>query len=116
MSTRSKVGATTADEIEAIKQLMSDLEKRLQRIGSTAKSEASGGAGDITDFVSEALAGIMERVRDSAAAASDTVADRAANISSDALKKVVAEVETRPLTMLAIAAGIGFLFGLSSKR
>lgn len=115
MSTRGKVGATTGEEIEAIKELMADLEKRLHRIGGTAKSEVSGGAGDISDFVNEALAGIMERVRGGAASASDAVADRAANISGDALKKIVAEVETRPLTMLAIAAGIGFLFGISRR-
>ena len=32
-----------------------------------------------------------------------------------AAKKVVSEVETRPLTMLAIAAGIGFLYGMSKR-
>lgn len=52
MSTRSKL-ATTADEIEAIKDLMADLEKRLQRLGGTAKSEVAGGASDISDFVNE---------------------------------------------------------------
>ena len=53
--------------------------------------------------------------RDGTQSISDTVAERATNISGDALKKVVAEVETRPLTMLAIAAGIGFLFGISKR-
>ncbi len=115
MSTRSKVASTTAEEIAAIQELMGDLEKRLHRISGTAKSEVSGGVGEISDFVNDALAGIMQRVRDGAASVSDTVADRAANISGDALKKVVSEVETRPLTMLAVAAGIGFLFGLSKR-
>lgn len=113
MSTRSKV--STADEIAAIKELMGDLEKRLQRLGTSAKSEVSGGANDISDFVNDALAGIMERVRDGTQSLSDTVAERATNIGGDALKKVVAEVETRPLTMLAIAAGVGFLFGISKR-
>jgi ElaB/YqjD/DUF883 family membrane-anchored ribosome-binding protein len=113
MSTRSKV--STADEIAAIKELMGDLEKRLQRLSNTAKSEVSGGASDISDFVNDALAGIMERVKDGTQSISDTVAERATHIGGDVLKKVVAEVETRPLTMLAIAAGIGFLFGISKR-
>lgn len=115
MSTRSKVAASTADEIEAIKELMGDLESRLQRLGGQAKREVSGGASEISDFVNDALAGIMDRVRDGATAVSETVTDRAANIGGDAIKKVVNEVETRPLTMLAIAAGIGFLFGMTKR-
>ncbi len=114
MSTRSKI-ATTADEIEAIKELMADLEKRLQRLGGTAKSEVAGGASDISDFVNDTLAGIMGRVRDNAQSVSDSVADKATEIGGDAVKKIVNEVETRPLTMLAIAAGIGFLFGVARR-
>ncbi|MFA6265773.1 MAG: hypothetical protein WC670_08685 [Pseudolabrys sp.] len=115
MSTRSKVATSTADEIEAIKDLMADLEKRLHRLGGTAKSEVAGSASDISDFVNDALAGIMDRVRDGAQTVSDTVADRATSLGGDAVKKVVNEVEARPLTMLAIAAGIGFLFGIAKR-
>lgn len=114
MSTRSK-SATTADEIEAIKDLISDLEKRLQRLSGTAKSEVAGGTGEISDFVNDTLAGIMSRVRDNAQSVSDSVADKAGEIGGDAVKKIVNEVETRPLTMLAIAAGIGFLFGVARR-
>lgn len=115
MTTRSKVATTTADEIAAIQDLMSDLEKRLHRLGGATKKEVAGGASEISDFVNEALAGIMERVRDGTQSISETVADKASNLSGDALKKVVAEVEHRPLTMLAIATGIGFLLGMSKR-
>jgi len=115
MSTRSKIAATTADEIEAIKNLMGDLEKRLQRLGGAAKGEVAGGASDISDFVNETLSGIMSRVRDNAQSVSDSVTDKAAELGGDAVKKIVNEVETRPLTMLAIAAGIGFLFGVARR-
>ncbi|WP_137045841.1 hypothetical protein [Pseudolabrys sp. FHR47] len=114
MSTRSKI-ATTADEIEAIKDLMADLEKRLQRLGGTAKSEVAGGANEVSDFVNDTLAGIMSRVRDNAQSVSESVTDKATEIGGDAVKKIVTEVETRPLTMLAIAAGIGFLFGVARR-
>lgn len=115
MSTRNKVAASTADEIAAIQELMGDLESRLKRLGGQAKREVSGGAGEISDFVNDALAGIMERVRDGAHSVSDTVTDKATNIGGDAIKKVVSEVENRPLTMLAIAAGVGFLYGMSRR-
>jgi ElaB/YqjD/DUF883 family membrane-anchored ribosome-binding protein len=113
MTTRRN--GVTADEIAAIEDLMTDLEKRLRRLGGTAKSEAAGAGSDINDFVSEALAGIMKRVRNSANTVSDTVTEEATRIGGDAVKRVLDEVGHRPLAMLAIAAGIGYLFGLSRR-
>jgi ElaB/YqjD/DUF883 family membrane-anchored ribosome-binding protein len=110
MSIHSKV-ASTAEEVAAIQELMSDLEKRLHRLSGAAKREFSGASGEINDFVNEALAGIMDRVR----AGSHSVAGKATHIGSDAFKKITDEVEERPLTMLAIATGVGFLFGLSRR-
>jgi ElaB/YqjD/DUF883 family membrane-anchored ribosome-binding protein len=43
------------------------------------------------------------------------VADEAARIGSDALKKLSDEIEHRPLLMVAIAAGIGFILGRRSE-
>ena len=110
MTAHSKV-ASTAEEIAAIKELMSDLEKRLHRLSGATKREFSGASGEINDFVNDALAGIMERVRDGA----HSVSDSATHLSGDAFKKITAEVEQRPLTMLAIATAIGFLFGMSRR-
>jgi ElaB/YqjD/DUF883 family membrane-anchored ribosome-binding protein len=114
MSTSSKV-ASTAEEIASIQELMSDLERRLHRLSGATKREFSGASGEIHDFVNDALAdalaGIMDRVRDG----SHSVADKATHIGSDAFKKITDEVEERPLTMLAIATGVGFLFGLSRR-
>ena len=45
-----------------------------------------------------------------------TVADEATRIGTDAFKKLTDEIETRPLIMLGVAAGIGFLFGLANRR
>ena len=110
MSTSSKV-ASTAEEIASIQELMSDLERRLHRLSGATKREFSGASGEINDFVNDALAGIMDRVREG----SHSVADKATHIGSDAFKKITQEVEERPLTMLAIATGIGFLFGLTRR-
>src|ERR1700690_276293 len=110
MSIHSKV-ASTAEEVAAIQELMNDLEKRLHRLGGATKREFSGASGEINDFVNDALAGIMERVREG----SHSVTDKATHIGSDTFKKITQEIEERPLTMLAIATGVGFLFGLSRR-
>ena len=111
MSTRSKV-ASTADEIAAIQELMFDLENRLHRIGGAAKREVSGGSADIHEFVNDALAGIMGRVREGAHSFSQSAADKATDLGSNTVKRITNEIEQRPLTMLAIATGIGFIFGM----
>jgi len=55
-------------------------------------------------------------VRDRASDVSDSVADEAARAGSDAFRKLTGEIEHRPLMLLAIAAGIGFLAGLANRR
>jgi ElaB/YqjD/DUF883 family membrane-anchored ribosome-binding protein len=114
MSARSKV-ASTAEEIAGIQELMSDLEKRLHRLSGATKREFSGGSAEINDFVNDALAGIMGRFRDGAHSVSQSVANKTAHLGGDAVKKITDEMEQRPLTMLAIATGIGFIFGMSRR-
>lgn len=115
MSTRA-AKSTATEEIAAIEELMSDLEKRLRRLSGAARNEASGATSEVGDFVSETLERIMSRVRDSAAGVTKTVADEASRVGGDAFKKITDEVEHRPLMMLGIAAGIGFLIGLANRR
>src|SRR5258707_1332856 len=86
MSTRA-AKSVAAEEIAAIEELMNDLEKRLRRLSGMARREASGASGDVGDFVSEALADIMNRVRESANDVSHSVADEATRFGADAFKK-----------------------------
>ena len=115
MTTRTAKSAA-AEEIAAIEDLMADLEKRLRRLSGSARREASGASGEVGDFVSEALDRIMNRVKDSASGVTQTVADEATRFGTDAFKKLTDEVENRPLVMLGVAAGIGFLVGMASRR
>jgi ElaB/YqjD/DUF883 family membrane-anchored ribosome-binding protein len=115
MTTRAAKSAA-AEEIAAIEELMSDLEKRLRRLSGAARNEAAGASEEVGDFVSEALERIKERVRESAAGVTASVADEASRLGSDAFKRLSDEVEHRPLLMLAVAAGIGFLVGLANRR
>ena len=114
MTARNK--AASADEIAAIEDLMVDLEKRLKRLNGAARTEVSGASSDIHDFVSDALAGIMKRVRSGASSMTDTVAEEATRVGSDVFKRVIDEVEHRPLAMLAVAAGVGYILGLAHRR
>ena len=115
MTTRAAKSAA-ADEIAAIEDLMNDLEKRLRRLSGVARGEAAGASSDVSDFVNETLGNIMERVRDSAANMGRSVADETSRVGTDAIKRLTDEVEHRPLVMLGIAAGIGFLAGLANRR
>lgn len=114
MTTRARTAA--AEEVAAIEELVSDLEKRLRRLSGTAKHEASGATDDIGEFVSDALDRIMSRVRESAAGVSQSVTDEAKRFSGDAFRRLTDEVENRPLLMLGMAAAIGFLAGLANRR
>src|SRR5579864_8258948 len=114
MPTRAK--SATAEEIAAIEDLVGDLEKRLRRLTSSTRHEASGASVEIIDFVSEALDRIMNRVRERASDVSNSLAEEATRIGSDSFKKLADEVEHRPFLMLAVAAGIGFLAGLANRR
>jgi ElaB/YqjD/DUF883 family membrane-anchored ribosome-binding protein len=105
-----------AEEVAAIEDLMSDLEKRLRRLSGSARRETSGATGEVGDFVTESLDRIMNRVRDSAADMTQSAADEATQLGSDAFKKLTDEVEKRPLIMLGIAASVGFLAGLANRR
>jgi ElaB/YqjD/DUF883 family membrane-anchored ribosome-binding protein len=114
MPRRAKPSSNAA-EIARIEGLIEDLEKRLQRLNNSAHAEASGASNDINQFVSDALEGVMERVRERTNAATGEMADRATRVSTDAYKRVIAEVDHYPLATLAVAAGIGFLLG-SQRR
>ncbi|HET9716583.1 MAG TPA: hypothetical protein VFP60_10410 [Pseudolabrys sp.] len=115
MATRTGKSAA-AEEVAAIEGLMSDLEKRLRRLSNVAQREATDASDEIGDFVSEALKRIMARAKESTASVSQSAADEAKAFGGDALQKLADEVERRPLLMLAVAAGLGFLAGLANRR
>lgn len=104
------------EEVAAIEELVTDLEKRLRRLSTTARREASGASDEIGDFVSETLERIMARVKESTAGMTQSATDEVKKFSSDAFRKLTDEVENRPILMLGVAAGIGFLAGLANRR
>ncbi len=119
MARRAKSGtadkAKVADEVASIEGLIADLEKRLHKLNGAVRDEAVGATSDVSDFVSEALSGIMERVRESSENLTEDVADRAAKAGTDAFKRISHQAEQHPLILLAVAAGIGFLLGMARR-
>jgi ElaB/YqjD/DUF883 family membrane-anchored ribosome-binding protein len=111
----AKKSKAQTDDIAAVEGLMQDLESRLRRLNTKTKSETSGGADDIADFVSQTLARIAAQVRDTAGAATDRLASEATEASTDVIKKIWEEMERRPMVTLALAAAAGYLLGLISK-
>ena len=112
----AKKSKTSTDDIAAVEELMQDLESRLRRLNTKAKTDVSGGADDIADFVSQTLGRIAAQVRDTAGAATDTLASEATEASTDMIKKIWKEMERRPMTTLALAAAAGYLFGLIGRQ
>ena len=108
--------SVAADEIAAIDALISDLETRLHHLSSNARRETPGASADVKGFVSEALAGIMARVREGASEANHSAIDEATRLGTAAFKKLTDEVEHRPMIMLGIAAAVGFIAGLTNRR
>ena len=119
MSTRASKAATSANEISAIEELVGDLERRLHRLsetGDAGRGELADDAGEISDFVRKTLDDITNRVRKTAANVGQSVANGASRFGSDTARKIADEVDQKPFTMLAVAAGIGFLVGFANRR
>jgi tRNA A37 threonylcarbamoyltransferase TsaD len=100
-----------AEEIAAIEALIGDLERRLRRLATTGRREGVNASSDFGGLVTAAADRIKNRAREQAADMSRAVAGSVSRIGSDALKKVTDEVEYRPLLMLAVAGGVGYLAG-----
>ena len=106
-----------------IGQLMHDLETRVGKLNELARNGAAHAAGEAGEYVTETLSETAERLRASASEAASrlqngaqTMTDEASRMSHDAMRRIEDEVGQRPLLTLAIAAGIGFIAGMASRR
>ena len=88
------------------------LERQLEGVGNRASTNAALVAESIGEAVASTLSSMGDRLRGRA----KLVGGDAAKAGSYALRRLSAEVEDRPLIMLAVAVGVGILVGLSLQR
>jgi ElaB/YqjD/DUF883 family membrane-anchored ribosome-binding protein len=110
--------AISAD-LGEINRRLRTLEHRLERAGGRTTATAAQAADRVGDTVAAAFNSMADRLRggaDSMGGEAAKLGGEAARLGNDALRRLVDEVEHRPLAALAVAAGVGFLVGLASSQ
>ena len=120
MFERSAQMQATAADIAEIARRVQGLERRVERALGQTSSGLSQTADWVADALASALGDVADRFRGGARSVSDEAArvgHHAARLGNDAVRRISTEVEERPLVMLAVAAGIGFLLaGMLARR
>jgi|SRR5882724_1956401 len=114
--TSRNVWSATARDISEIEQLLRQLEGRLEKLGASATSDARHAGAALPGMISDALANLSEHFREIVHDNARNVGNEAARVGTAAWHKVEDEIGHRPLATLAVAASIGFLFGLLGRR
>jgi len=115
MARRSRP-AVSRNDMAAIQELMHELETRLRRLNSAAKQEASGVTAEVNGLVNDALSNMAEKLRERTQSLADSATDDAVRMGGQALKQLGRGIERHPVATLALAAGIGFLVGMTGNR
>jgi ElaB/YqjD/DUF883 family membrane-anchored ribosome-binding protein len=108
--------------VTAIQKHLGAVEKELETLGRIAGRRTSIAASAASDQIGDAVSTIMSDMMDRFRQGGQAASDRAASLGNqalslggrygnDALKRVSAEVEDRPLITVGVALGIGILIG-----
>jgi ElaB/YqjD/DUF883 family membrane-anchored ribosome-binding protein len=108
--------------VTAIQKHLGAVEKELEKIGRTGGQRASVAVSEASEQIGDAITSIVsdmvDRFRESGRAAGDGAArfgsqaiKLGAGYGNNALQRVSAETEDRPLIMLGVALGVGMLIG-----
>jgi len=98
--------------VAEIERRLRALERDLERAGRSTASNVAATADDLRDSIVSGLSGLVDRFRNSSFNdEASRMGDTAARVGGDALRRVSDEVQQRPLVILAVAVGIGFLLG-----
>jgi ElaB/YqjD/DUF883 family membrane-anchored ribosome-binding protein len=113
----------SAADIADIERRMHMLERSVQRFAGRTAASATQATDHVGDALAAALSDVMDRFRGSARSVGDEAsrfgheaARVGARLGGTALRKISDEVEHRPLMILAVAVGVGFLVGLAGRR
>jgi len=108
---------------------VSDMDRRMRMLerdtrgyagrASATAAHATEQVGDVYDAAVNALSDVVGRFRGNARSVGNEAVrygHEAARFGNTAVQRLTTEVEHRPLTILAVVAGLCFLVGLSSRR
>jgi ElaB/YqjD/DUF883 family membrane-anchored ribosome-binding protein len=108
--------------VTAIQKHLGAVEKELENLGRLAGQRTSVAASAASDQIGDAVSSIMSDMMDRFRRGGQMAGEHAASLGNralsfggrygnDALKRVSAEVEDRPLITVGVALGIGILIG-----
>ena len=106
-------------DIADIERRMHTLERSLQRVAGRTSATVTQATDHVGDAFVAALSDVIDRFRGGARTLGDEATrygHEAARLGNHALRRLSDEVEHRPLTILVVAAGIGFLVGMAGRR
>lgn len=113
------MGDAVAGDIAAMRAEVADmiasLDRRIDRMNRLTKRGANHAAESANDIVLGAISSMTGRVTENAQANAQAASDEVARFGHQAIRRVVREIDQRPLLTLAIAAGIGFIAGLARR-
>lgn len=98
-----------------VDDLIASLEQRIGRINELTKNGASHAADGVNDLVVSAISGLTSGVAGRAVDNARSVSDEVAKFGTHTLRRVVRQIDKRPLLTVAIAAGIGFAFAMARR-
>ena len=108
----SHSSAALSSNLRDLDRRLRSLESHLQRIGNRTSANAALAADATASPIPSALSSLAERFRGNAT----YVGNEAARAGTNAVRRLSAEVENRPLVMLGVAAAVGLLIGFSLQR
>lgn len=109
------VGGDVAAMRAELADMIASLDERIERLNSLTKRGAAHAAEGANDIVLGAISDLTGRVTGRAQAGMSSASDEVAKFGTQAIDRVVREIDRRPLLTLAIAAGIGFIAGLARR-
>jgi ElaB/YqjD/DUF883 family membrane-anchored ribosome-binding protein len=113
MAARKKGPAATVDDIQSdVQELKDDLARLAEQVTELVSDTGSEALTDVKKRIQRIRENLEDVVTEKGQEAADAVWDATENIG-DSLEEAL---RTRPMTSLAVALGIGFLFGTAWRR
>jgi ElaB/YqjD/DUF883 family membrane-anchored ribosome-binding protein len=104
-------------DIRALERTMQSLERRLERVKATVPDGAARGVDQAGSVVASTLDLLADRFRDGALGGEAIkFGAEATKLGDHAMRRLSREMQAHPLVTLAVAAGVGILVGVLSRR